>query len=103
REELLQLYYTSGLLYQLPEMIRPAKDDQVFSITENLYKEFKKYSGRQEVIEAYLHLLLVKLSKTEAVKSEPVDDLIYSYKRMIDSSYKELKQVKDYAEKLHVT
>ena len=103
REELLQPYHTSRLLYQLPKMIRAAKDDQIFSITETLYREFKAHPHSREVIEAYLHLLLVKLSKIDAVKSEPIDSLIYHYKRMIDSSYKELKQVKDYAEKLHVT
>lgn len=103
REELLRLYLTSGLLYHLPGMIRPEKDDPIFNIAENLYKEFKDQPDRQDVIEAYLHLLLIKLSKIEAVKNEPMDELIYNYKRMIDSSYRKFKQVKDYAEKLNVT
>ena len=106
REELLK-QEDINLLFQFPSKIPlTVNDTTLFNIANLLFNEFKSQLPDSGTYSAYLHLLVTKLqhfTKTRRPRLNGAESLFQRYKRLVNDSFFESRDLAFYASRLHIT
>lgn len=107
REEVLRSY--PGIrekLYELPPEIRCADVQELSVLFEQCYDTFRQATPQTEILHAYLHLIVLKLSALSAEQQHSASgkgSMLYAFKKLVDQRFHEYKQVSQYADLLHTS
>ncbi len=107
REEALSTFPgTHEKLFGLSPEIRIRDAKTLASLFHQCYDTFKEETPEPDLLNAYLNLIVHKLyfySENQQQSENGFSTLLYTFKKMVDQSYREYKQVNQYADLLHIT
>lgn len=105
KEEVLQNYPAArSKLYEFQPEIKLKDAHDLMSIFQQCMEEYQGENKSEEMLYAYLNLVILKLSQKlmhQQNGSQNKLNLLYSYKKMVDQKFQELKLVSEYAEALN--
>ncbi|WPP48030.1 helix-turn-helix domain-containing protein [Catalinimonas niigatensis] len=105
KEEVLQNYSAARTkLYELQPEIRLRDIHELSALFEQSLQAYQSDRNSDEMLYAYLNLIILKLSQhsNDLTLSNPTTlSLLYTYKKLVNQRFADLKLVSEYAEALH--
>lgn len=99
KEEIFSNQSIRYLLSKMPAFL-PLKQDDFLEI---LFAKLVKFDTEVDIFACYINVLLHHILEGLSVSSVVMDDVLFQYQKMIDSSFKEMKSVNYYADKLNIS
>lgn len=105
KEEVLQYYPNARTqLFELRAEIKLDDANELMTLFQQSMESYQAEDHTDEMLAAYLNLIILKLfqkSKQQQPARQNSLNLLYTYKKLVDQRFHELKLVSEYAEALH--
>lgn len=105
KEEVLHNYAGARTkLYELQPEIRLRDIYELAALFEQALQAYQSDPYSEEMLYAYLNLIILKLyqhSIHQTISNPPTLSLLYTYKKLVNQKFRDMRLVREYAEALH--
>ncbi len=98
KEEIFNNQSIRDLISRMPPCLPIEQDDFI----ESLFTKLTKLETEIDIVACYINVLLHHILENVNVADVNMDEVLFRYQKMIDTSFKEIKSVNCYAERLNI-